>query len=130
MGLCIRVCDTNVQGAIGTSRPESLNQQVTSFIFLSGGFFVVILFGGFVGQNLHILIGATVDEGFVACCQGGADSVGQIHQSLPDFIMPKNHKTESISGNVPLQKGIAKLLEQSSRGLDNCPTRTSISGGL
>jgi hypothetical protein len=44
-----------------------LNSQVTSFICSSGGFFFDVLVGNFVGGGLHILIGATVDEGFVRC---------------------------------------------------------------
>jgi hypothetical protein len=86
----------NIQDAISASCPESLNQQVTSFIFSGGGFFVNVLDCSFVGERLHILIGATVDERFVVCCQGGEGSAGQIDQFVSDFIMPKNHGTSFL----------------------------------
>ena len=45
-----------------------INEQVTSFFFSSGSFFANLLVGCFAGQSLCILIGATMDEGFVARC--------------------------------------------------------------
>jgi hypothetical protein len=108
MELCIRVCDANAQDAIGTSCPKSLKQQVTSFIFSSCGFFINVLVGNFVGQSLHVLIGATVDEeGFVACCRGGEGSGGQIHQFISDFsdlIVPKSHETSFLASERMLKR--------------------------
>jgi hypothetical protein len=45
VGLRVGVCDTNIQNAVGASCPESSDEQVTSFLFSGGGFFVEILSG-------------------------------------------------------------------------------------
>jgi hypothetical protein len=67
-GLRVRVRDTHIQNAVGTSCPESSDKQVTSFIFSGGCFFIDILGGFWAWRSVHFLIGATVDEGFIPCC--------------------------------------------------------------
>jgi hypothetical protein len=70
VGLGVGVCDTDVKDTIGSSGPETPDQEIPSFIFrgcfLSGG---VRLIGIFRGQNVHFLSNATgSNEGFVAYC--------------------------------------------------------------
>jgi hypothetical protein len=62
-----------------------------------------LAFTSFVWRSLHFLSGATLDEGFVACCCGGEGSAGQICQFVSDFIMPENHETSLLASERMLQ---------------------------
>ena len=72
-----------MQSAPAVQNPR-MSKSPRSFFFSCARWLLLIdtLVGEFGWGSLHILIGATVDEGFVAHCRGGEGSAGQITTRL------------------------------------------------